>query len=238
MRILLFLAVWKRPDITEICFMGINRLRQVSGYSVDALAVISEESMIPLCKKYDIEYCFYKNQPLGEKKNFGLTQAMKRDFDYLIELGSDDLIKNEIFDLYKPHFGVRDLLSLSSLCFINSETGECKVTEPKSSFGLGRAISKEGIRRASIRNSGYQLWDNNISSGLDNNSNFKMAISGVFGQRVHSDVPVVIDIKSDVNIHSFESMQGIKYPIELVFEGLSDNEINGIESLCLTTKNK
>src|SRR6478752_4031551 len=94
-RLLVFLAVWKRPEITEICFMGIDRLRKTGLFPIEAFAVISEESMIPLCEKYNIDYCFYKNEPLGEKKNFGLTEAYKKEWDYLVEIGSDDLLKNE-----------------------------------------------------------------------------------------------------------------------------------------------
>ena len=80
MRLMIFLAVWKRPEITEICFMGINRLRKSGLFPIEAMAVISEESMKPLCKKYGIDYVMYKNEPLGEKKNYGLREAMKKDF--------------------------------------------------------------------------------------------------------------------------------------------------------------
>lgn len=239
MRILLYLAVWQRPEITEICFMGINRLRRAGIFDVDAFAVISEESMKPLCRKYDIEYCFHKNLPLGEKKNFGLTEAMKKDWDYLIELGSDDLIKTEVLELYKPYFGVRDCLGLTNLCFINSSTGECKVTAPRTFFGLARAISRNGVVRSALRKDGkYRLWKSFLNKGLDNDSAFRMAFEGVFEKRVHSLEPLAIDIKSNVNIHSFDAIEGTDYPIEKALHGLSDEEINAIESLCYTTRNK
>lgn len=35
---------------------------------IEALAVISEETMIPLCEKYGIRWVFYKNEPVGERK--------------------------------------------------------------------------------------------------------------------------------------------------------------------------
>src|SRR5688572_7778218 len=125
-KLLIFLAVWKRPEITEICFMGINRLRKSGLFPIEAFAVISEESMIPLCEKYDVQYCFYKNQPLGEKKNYGLSQAMKKDFDYLIEIGSDDLLKTELLEAYAPYFGHKHFIGLSSFYYLNSEDFECR----------------------------------------------------------------------------------------------------------------
>lgn len=148
MRLLFFLAVWKRPEITEICFMGLNRLKRAGLYPVETLAVISEKSMIPLCKKYGIDYTMYKNEPVGEKKNHGLTEAFKKKWDYLIELGSDDLLKTELLELYRPHLGTRELLGINHFCYINSEDGNCRRMTSDTSFGLGRAISREALQRS------------------------------------------------------------------------------------------
>ena len=113
---------------------------------MEFLAVISEDSMIPLCNKYGIDYVFYKNQPLGEKKNFGLTEAFKKDWDYLVELGSDDLIKNEYLEVIKPHLG-EQLLGINNLAFINSETGECNVMQTNTWFGLCRMIRRDSLEK-------------------------------------------------------------------------------------------
>lgn len=146
MRLLFFLAVWKRPEITEICFMGLNRLKKTGLYPIETLAVISENSMIPLCKKYGIDYVYYKNEPVGEKKNFGLTEAFKKKWDYLVELGSDDLLKNELLEIYKPYLGTRALLGINHFCYINSEDGHCRRMTSDTSFGLGRAISRDALQ--------------------------------------------------------------------------------------------
>jgi hypothetical protein len=92
-KILIYLAVWKRPQITELCFLGIQRLRR--SFNVEALAVISEEEMKPLCEKYGVHWVMYKNEPLGEKKNYGLRKAKEFDFEYLMEIGSDDKLSVE-----------------------------------------------------------------------------------------------------------------------------------------------
>jgi hypothetical protein len=127
-KLLFFLAVWKRPEITEICFMGLNRLKKSGKFEVQFLAVISEESMIPLCEKYGVEWVMHENLPLGRKKNFGLREALKRDFDYLVELGSDDLIKDELLELYRPHFEKRvSMIGMTSFAFIDSKTGRSKL---------------------------------------------------------------------------------------------------------------
>lgn len=127
--------------------MGLNRLRNSRLFTIDTLAVISEESMIPLCKKYGIDYVFYKNDPLGEKKNYGLTQAVKKDWDYLIELGSDDLLRTDILELYRPHFGKLDLFGLKYVMYLNSETGEFRELKTDTAYGCGRAISRKLVEQ-------------------------------------------------------------------------------------------
>ncbi len=147
MRLLIFLAVWKRPEITEICFMGINRLRKNSRLPIEAFAVISEESMIPLCRKYKIRYTFYKNNPLGEKKNAGLTEAMKIRWDYLIEIGSDDLLKDELLELYADYFGKYEMFGTKDSVIINSVDGKCRRLQSDTVYGLGRCISRQTLEK-------------------------------------------------------------------------------------------
>lgn len=147
MKLLIFLAVWKRPEITEICFMGISRLRKNSRFPIEAFAVISEESMIPLCRKYQIKYTFYKNEPLGEKKNAGLTKAMELEWDYLIEIGSDDLLKDELIELYAGHFGKYEMFGTKDSIIIDSATGKCRRLQSDTTYGLGRCISRKTIEK-------------------------------------------------------------------------------------------
>lgn len=148
MKVLIFLAVWRRPEITEICFIGIDRLRKSGLLQIDTLAVISEQSMIPLCKKYDIDFVMHKNEPLGEKKNVGLNYAMLKSWDYLLEIGSDDVMKTEILEYYKsvmeqrvPFFGINHFY------YINSADGECRRYLTKASYGAGRCIAREVIEK-------------------------------------------------------------------------------------------
>lgn len=116
---------------------------------MEFLAVISEESMIPLCRKYGVDYCMYKNKPLGEKKNAGLTYAFTKQWDWIIELGSDDLLKNEFLEIYKPYFEYNDLLGINNVAYINAENGDCRQMVSNSCFGLGRAVQRDPLELAS-----------------------------------------------------------------------------------------
>src|SRR5688572_16188481 len=227
MRLLLFLAVWGRPKITEICFMGIKRLQKVPGFRVEAFAVISEESMIPLCDKYAIEWCMHDNLPLGKKKNYGLSQAMKKDFDYLIEIGSDDILKDEFLSLYNWD---RDVFALADFVMMNTADGECRrLTRHHAYYGVGRAISKKALLEV------QEIWNDKLNKGLDNNSTMTLARKGFFEKRVTCEDPVAMDLKSEVNIWPFEK-RGFEYSLEKALNGLSQEEINAIQ--CLVQRRK
>lgn len=142
---LIFLAAWKRPEITEICFVGLNRLKK--RFPIETMCVISEESMIPLCNKYGINWTFYKNDPLGEKKNHGLNEAMKLKWDYLMEIGSDDLVKDELIELYQGYFGKYDMFGTKDAIIIDSATGETRRLKSDTTYGLGRCISRKVIEQ-------------------------------------------------------------------------------------------
>ena len=227
MKILVFLAVWKRPEITEICFMGLNRLRKVPGYDINVLAVISEEEMIPLCEKYDVKWVMHENLPLGIKKNFGVKEALKFDWEYLVEIGSDDLLKDEFLKVYAWD---SPILGLNDVALINTETGACKRLSSKASrYGLGRAV-----RRSVIEKCG-DLWHPAKNKGLDNSATIRMALNGFGEKRVSCVEPVAIGLKSSVNIWKYQGSKGKKYPFEKAIKGLSEPEINAIESLCYST---
>jgi hypothetical protein len=226
MKILIYTAVWKRPEITEICFMSIARLRVTSKHDVKAFAVISEIEAIPLCEKYGIDWICTENSPLGEKKNYGLRIAMQRhDFDYMVEIGSDDLLKNEFFDVYPWD---RDIMMLSQIYFLNSETGGCRLfTARAAKIGAGRAISRKALEKCA------PIWHSNQGRGLDGFSTMHLSWRGFLPKTFTAAKPVAIDIKSAMNIWSYAAVQKIGKQVGLteVIEGLSEGEIKAIECL-------
>jgi hypothetical protein len=102
--------------------------------------------MIPLCQKYGIEFLMYENIPLGKKKNAGLDVVIKKDFDYLIELGSDDIICNELLDYYEPYMkSCEDFFAAKNLAFIDAIDIRARIWQydPNLVQGLGRCMSKK-----------------------------------------------------------------------------------------------
>ncbi|HMJ67590.1 MAG TPA: hypothetical protein VK508_01780 [Cyclobacteriaceae bacterium] len=226
-KLLVYLAVWKRPEITKLCFAGIKRLRKHPRFDIDALAVISEESMIPLCEKYDVKWVMSDNKPLGRKKNNGLLAASKLGFDYLMEIGSDDLVLNELLDWYCPmvdagelFFGIRDI------AYLESDTGACRRLISKATYGAGRMIHRSVLERMN-----WKLWKDELNRGLDNNSVFNLMRQKVqYKVIAPKEFPGVIDVKSDENIWRFDYFLGVEYDKNELFKRLSKQEVAMIES--------
>jgi len=225
----LFLAVWKRPEITELCFLGIQRLKTHPSFDISAFAVISEVEMIPLCEKYDIDWIITENLPLGRKKNFGLRQLAHYDFDFMMEIGSDDLVTNNLLTQYLPYFEKYDFFGISDAAYIESENGECRrLISDKSTYGAGRVISKDLLEKME-----YQIWASGLNRGLDNNSvlNIKQKTDVDYVKVSPMDEPGIIDVKSEENIWKFNYFLGVPYDINKIYANLSSQEIELLMSL-------
>jgi len=187
--------------------------------NVGVLAVISEVDFKPLCNRYDIPYTFFDNLPLGRKKNHGLKEALKQDWDYLLELNSDDIAKNELLDLYdKVKY---DYCGLKNFCFIDSRTLECRQVADNTLYGIGRRYSRRLIEKVGL------LWNDEANVGMDNYANWVIwQKAKVEGKQLFTSEPLAADIKSDVNIWPYRKDLGTKYKIEDFFKGISEDEIN------------
>lgn len=208
--------------------MGINRLRAHPDFDIQALAVISEDSMIPICEKYGVDWVMHKNQPLGEKKNYGLMYAKKFDFDYLMEIGSDDLILNELLTDYIKYIGKHDFFGITDSAYINSESGECRrLISRHSTYGAGRMIHRKVLEKVN-----WKLWHDHLMRGLDNNSVFTLQKAGVKYHKADVlDFPCVVDVKSKENIWKFNYFLGKPYEIGDILKRLSPDEVELLNSL-------
>lgn len=225
--LLIYLAVWKRPSITELCFMGIQRMKAHPDYNIQALAVISEESFIPMCEQYGINLVMYKNDPLGEKKNYGLQKAKDFDFDYLMEIGSDDLVLNELLTDYQKYIGKYDVFGITDAAYVNSESGECRrLISRHSTYGAGRMISRKALEAMN-----WKLWSDGLTKGMDNNSVLALQRKGFkYTKAEPVAFPCVIDVKSQDNIWKFNYFLGNPYNLDLLLDKLSPQEKEILES--------
>lgn len=274
MKILVFTPVWKRPEITEAYCLGILRLKKK--FNIDVMCVLSGEDYThghqlnhELMKKYGIDYVEYKNK-LGAKKNYGLNCLMKKDFDYLMEMNSDDIILDELLEVYKDLMEKGEpFIGIGNFVFYNSEDGNAKECKSTTLFGIGRAYKKDAIKKAAkylkvsvletfvtkdnyhkkgeekwihhsyydedkmeiIDGPSYKLWNDHADYGMDNESEKRFARVGIFPKIVHTDEPLAMDVKSKINIWSFDQMRGDGYNSKNILSRISKEEKDYLDGL-------
>lgn len=167
MKILIYTAFHNRPAISEIFWWGIYRLQK--NFNVEVLAVTSDMDNALLAEQYSDYHISTVNKPLGAKMNKGLEVALTKDFDFMMQLGSDDLISDELvlksiatFESGCQFFGVNNFILFDSVKKV------CKHFKYNNIMGAGRCISKELLLKASQRveviftdsmSGGGQNWD-------------------------------------------------------------------------------
>lgn len=157
---------------------------------------------------------------------------LKSDFDYLMILGSDDIVSNSLLDIYNPlfeeeyySFGVRDLYVYSaSYRQMKYFPG---YPNHDMSIGAGRMIHREVIERC-----GNKLWKFTKNRGLDGSALERMRAFGFDEQVITAKgKAVVLDIKGTVNLNRFEHFDGEQVDKEEVFTYFSETETGMINQL-------
>ena len=214
MKIIVFFPIWKRPEIVYKCVQALCKLKP-KGIELMPFSLLSEEDQFysenrHTLEKFDIPFGHGENFPVGFKKNETLCQAIKyyKDYDYTMEIGSDDFINPKLFDLYNTlmseeikFFGLNNTFAYSlrydKLILVKDYAGE------NMTFGGCRMI-----HRTIIEDLGCKLWPG-INEGLDTMSAVKIRKAGYHETVIDAgEFPYFLDVKTDTHICPFEFMEG------------------------------
>lgn len=207
-KILTFTPVWQRPEIFEICLAGIKRLikHDPKRFQITPFFIISEGWAAQLLNKHKFAYIYHQNQPLGAKKNAGIRYALDNfEFDYIMEIGSDDLLTNNYLELIEPYIAEgKPQFHPSSVYFIDARTGKTAFWETDKVLGAGRCISREAIRQVVNRT---ELWEPIGRRGMDTYSWKQLLKQGIGNTIIKTTEIYALDIKSDVNINQLAAFR-------------------------------
>lgn len=215
-KVLCLIPLWGRSDIFELVAKSLCiQTKGLKGLDVQVLCVLSREDrqytkLQMICKRHGFKYCVASNDYLGAKMNAGIAASLELDYDYLMNFGSDDLIHAKTFSIYKPYADRGVLMfGLRGIYFINTKTQKTLYYYYKQPFavGAGRMIHKNVV--TAITDAGLTLYTNEFQHGLDANSAHLIEkYSGVRCTVINNDTfPYLVDLKSDVNINSFEKLK-------------------------------
>ncbi len=222
-RILTFTPVWRRPEIFEICLTGLKRLQSYrpDKFQIRPFFIVSESQAAQQVERYGFDFIYWENKPLGAKKNAGLKYAMQNfEFDYLMELGSDDLIANKWLDIIEPYcLKSVPQITPDSVWFIDVNTKETTYWKTDKILGLGRCISRKALAEFAPN---YNLWTPERNRGLDTCSWINLASVGIDNLLIEMDDIYTIDLKSEVNINSIIPYIEVKVAMNRLFRHLPE----------------
>jgi hypothetical protein len=168
MKVVFFIPFYKRLDLTELCFSELKKQRKPI-YSVGSEGDVSRQ----LAEKYGVKYLEFDNNPVSDKHN-ALTGMLKDvDFDYAIQLGSDNFVSpnftKELVKFLKRE--KPDYTQFDGVYFYHQKD---KVkTYFKGFTGVGRCFSKHLLESMN-----YKLWESGKNFGLDTSSRNMLAAKG------------------------------------------------------------
>jgi len=166
---------YKRENIFKIFLKHLKKNKE-DGINLHAILIGSNsiENEKEIVESYGFEYVYFKNKPLSNKWNYGVSLLKKYDFKYLVVLGSDDIISTNLLNrLIKIMDNNNyDVCGLKDIYFydINDNIGVHWTGYNEKSGRLGETVgSGRFYTKKLIEYLNYKLWDDNKNNGLDIN---------------------------------------------------------------------
>lgn len=137
MKYLFAMTMYKRPQISELCLLGLERLRKIHDFEILVCGSTDEDREV--CK--GVNYIHHENLPLGKKNNYLFQTALEGNFDYLVNLGSDNLASDKLWEHYLTLR--EDYVKPKGIYFLDSETQRAVKVAPQNTLGAFRMFSRE-----------------------------------------------------------------------------------------------
>ena len=216
-KIVIVMPCWKRAEIVELVARQLDILFRDTKEIVDLTVVyvfshedpeIDQLFSIYLKANHHRDCLFSSNKLLGKKLNDGIKYAEKHKYDYIMNFGSDDLIHSDIFKLYAEALSRNcDIIGINKVYFYNQKSNPVLFSyyNQPNLVGAGRLIHRRVIDNVSMNFNG--LYKDDLGSGMDTFSAHRMRMCGHLQTTIDpGEFPYIVDIKSDVNINSFEKI--------------------------------
>lgn len=202
-------AVWKRPEVFEMFSKQIKMLEKIEGIEIVTIIAGSEwQKSQKMVEKYGFKYIEIPNAPLAAKVNAPAYQSQFEDVDYVLCLGSDDLISVELMKYYielmKKGY---DFIGISDFYFYDTESKQAAYwggyrgrKNTGHTCGAGRLISARLMKAWD-----WMPWENKHSLVLDQSIQEKLKATrhSSFTFSLKEKGLFAVDIKSSTNMTPF-----------------------------------
>jgi hypothetical protein len=190
-----------RPRVFELFCASIKRLRYDLNTYIP-VACVSEESDKPMCNKYYIEHFTEPNKPISRKWNRAFGYFRSIGVDYVIILGSDDIISTELLRAIVEQMerGV-SLIGINTIYFYSAEgmyKGKLARLQSKQILGVAKAIHHSALDPIK--------WH---VSPIDKNWGIDAIMSNAIKPHVTTKAVVdgvCVDVKTSLNINHWSAL--------------------------------
>ena len=209
MKVAIVTGVWKRPEVFELFAKGAKQLLKIKGIEWKVIVVGSENhKSMHMVRRQRFDYIEAPNNPLARKMNTTIRAARDWGADYVLCLGSDDIITPQMMLIYieQMNKGI-DFIGVLDFFFYDLPTkralywGGYEDGRKGHTCGAGRVLSSNLLGKW-----GWKIWEDKQSKVLDNSMEDKLNktphTSHTF-KCVDFDV-MRLDIKSSTNMTPFE----------------------------------
>jgi hypothetical protein len=202
-------ACWKRPEIFELFANAMKKLSHPE-LEIHVIVAGSEGTRSKtMVKKHGFHYIEIPNDPLATKVNASTIMAGHLNCDYVLCLGSDDIISNELLEIYVDYMkegidyiGVLDWYFYDTVSRRFAYWGGYR--DPRRlghTCGAGRLISSNLMKKWN-----WQPWEVKHSHVLDNSMQDKLKTTphSIRTFKLKDRGVLAFDIKSRQNMTKFE----------------------------------
>lgn len=220
MKILLLVPCWHRPEMVEM-FVDNMKRTQCDYADIVPYFILSPED--PDCTRLmniteGFSRTYTPNTPLGRKKNKGLHRALALEWDYLMDMGSDDIYTDYLWRYLKPHLLAGDeyigiLHTYSFNPYLNQgvylPNYHIGMDDQITAQGQGRCIRRDVVERC------LPLWDDRAPFGMDGYSDERIRSNGYTCQLIDNKTdPLVCQIKTNVCLTAWEQLEELGEPAD------------------------
>jgi len=188
----------KRPKVFALWCESMSRLREEVGHF--PIVVVSDLCDAGMCKEHNIYHIVMGNRPVSAKFNKACRFSQTLGVDYVMTVGSDDIISTETMKLFLSSMDKGyDMITLDDIYFYGAYAeynGVLVHFKGKKELGLCRTVHKSILDKI-----GWMPWRKQRSSGLDMLA--RMAYEPHIRNPYNINNAKVFDVKTEFNINRF-----------------------------------
>jgi hypothetical protein len=230
MKIIVLTAIWQRHDLFEIFKQGIERVKENSSHEIKLVTIGSEDI------RFSDLHIESPNQPLSNKWQSGIDYIKDLEFDYVLMLGSDDLISSNLLDIYTPAMEEGfDLIGLKDCYFLDARTDELTYWAGYTNHRRGESLGMARmLSRGLLMKMNWNIWQSGLKKGLDSSMmrNIKRLQYSEKMFLCRKEGVAAVDIKTNINVSDIRTYTGLhKKDLNEFSKFLSEDEFYGILNL-------